>query len=182
MTANFAIAERFPSECRLDAELATATGRSRHSVGRWLSGRTQPRFHEFLQLIEATTGRVHDWVAELLPIELVPSLLSAHRQAQAARDIAFEHPWAEAVLRVLETAHYRHAPEITHSTIAAWLGIKQEQLEAALTGLEDAGILTRKDGKYEAVRELTVDNAGKRSLADNLASSLAAGGVGPSRG
>jgi hypothetical protein len=138
-------------------ELAQRLGRSRYSVGRWLAGRTQPQFHEFLELLDAITGRAHDWVAELVPIEQVPSLLPAFKRARAARTIAFEQPWTEAILRVLETKRYREQPDVAHATLAAWLGISDAVLEAALRGLTDAGVIEYQDGRYEAVAELSVD-------------------------
>lgn len=146
-------------------ELALRVGRSRYSVGRWLAGRAQPQLHEFLELLDVVTGRAHDWVAELVAIEQVPSLLPAYKRARAARTVAFEQPWTEAILRVLETTRYREQPEVAHATLAAWLGISQAQLEAALAGLSEAGVIARHGGRYEVVTALNVDTrAGEGSL------------------
>src|SRR5687767_11436058 len=54
--------------------LAARTGRSRFSVGRWLSAESNIKLADFLELVDAMTGRVQDWVAELVPIATVPSL------------------------------------------------------------------------------------------------------------
>ncbi len=146
-------------------ELARRLGRSRYSVGRWLAGRTQPLMYEFLELLDAITGRSHDWVAELVPIEQVPSLLPAYKRARAARTIAFEQPWTEAILRVLETTRYRENPEVAHATLAAWLGISEATFDAALTGLTEAGVIELRDGRYEVITQLSVDTrAGDGSL------------------
>jgi transcriptional regulator with XRE-family HTH domain len=147
-------------------ELAQRVGRSRFGVGRWLAGRTQPRLDELIELIDAITGRAHDWVAELVPIESVPSLLSAHLKARAARLIAFDQPWTEAVLRVLETTRYREQPDVTHEALAAWLGTSLPTLEAALAGLVDAGVIEASDTGYRALRPLSVDtrSAGAAAL------------------
>lgn len=147
-------------------ELASRVGRSRFGVGRWLAGRTQPRLDELLALIDAITGRAHDWVAELVPIEQVPTLLPDHRKARAARRIAFEQPWTEAVLRVLETTRYREQPDMAHELLAAWLGIPLQTLESALAGLVEAGVLSPSGAGYRALRPLSVDTraAGPEAL------------------
>ena len=43
------------------ASLARRSGHSRHQIGRWLSGRAQPRLPDFFQVVDAVTGRVDDW-------------------------------------------------------------------------------------------------------------------------
>lgn len=147
-------------------ELARRVGRSRFGVGRWLAGRTQPRLDELIELIDAITGRAHDWVAELVPIESVPSLLSAHLKARAARSIAFEQPWTEAVLRVLETTRYRDQPAVAHEALATWLGLPLPTLESALAGLVEAGVIEASEAGYRALRPLSVDtrSAGPEGL------------------
>jgi transcriptional regulator with XRE-family HTH domain len=139
-------------------DLAQRIGRSRHTLSRWLSGAGQPKLHELLQLIEICTGRVHDWVAELVPIESVPSLLPGFRQAAAARTLARDRPWTEAVLRVLETARYQARPTEVLPTLAACLGITDGELEAALRQLVQAGIVELRGNKYCVQRQLSVDS------------------------
>lgn len=138
-------------------ELAQRIDRSRYTVSRWLAGHTTPKLHEFLQLVDALTGRAPDWVAELVPITQVPSLHAIHRQTEAAKTLAFELPWTEAILRVLETTAYRRHPELTHETLAAWLGIDVGEFEDALTGLLDAGVIRREGVGYTVVNTLSVD-------------------------
>lgn len=146
-----------------NTELAQRLGVSRYCVSRWCSGDTDIRLHEFLHFVHVLTGRVHDWVAALVPIERVPSLVPQFEQATAARRIAVEQPWTEAILRVLETQRYREQPALVHSVLAATLGIPEETLQRALDGLVRAGIIARHvtpktgDVYYETLRELSVD-------------------------
>jgi hypothetical protein len=130
---------------------------TRHTVGRWLAGKAHPKLAQFLRLLDVISGRAHDWVAGLVAIESVPTLLPTFRQAQAARNIAFEQPWTEVILRALETTAYREQPELVHTTLAACLGISQAELDSALSGLVDAGILQSSEGGYQVLRELSVD-------------------------
>ncbi len=146
-----------------NTELAARLGVSRYSVSRWCSGDTEIRLHEFLHCVEALTGRLYDWVASLVPIAQVPSLLPRFTQANAARNVALEHPWTEAILRVLETQRYRERPAVAHATLAATLGVSEVQLQQALDGLTAAAVVSRHhepgtgDVYYETLRELSVD-------------------------
>lgn len=139
------------------AELARRMVRSRHCVRRWLSGESRIKLPDFLQLLDTVTGRAHDWVAELVPIERVPALLEQHTRAVRAQSLALELPWTEAILRVLETDTYRSDPSASEALIAAWLGIPLAGVVEALARLEAVGVLTRERGRYVAARELSVD-------------------------
>jgi transcriptional regulator with XRE-family HTH domain len=139
--------------------LAQRTGFSRHAVARWLSGRAEPRLPAFLHLVEAITGRVSDLVQGLVPIEQVPELLAAHQRRAAAKRLALDYPWTEAVLRVVETASYQSAAKHQPGYIARRLGITQAREAEALERLEKAGILTLRDGRYGDVQPLTVDTS-----------------------
>lgn len=145
------------------SEVARRMGRSRPTVSRWLSGRAQPRLHEFLEFVDATTGRLPDWVAELVPIERVPALVPRFRVTQAARRLAFEHPWTEGILRVLESDAYRRRQLHDDSWIADVLGLGVTEVTTCLHQLLDAEVIARSSGKYTEVRPLSVDTRGGRS-------------------
>jgi DNA-binding transcriptional regulator YiaG len=139
------------------AAVAQRLGRSRHCVRRWLSGESRIKLADFLELLDSVTGRAHDWVAALVPIERVPALLEQHTRASRAHSLALELPWTEAILRVLETSAYRGDARRSEALIAAWLGIPVASVEAALARLCEAGVLTRERGRYVAARELSID-------------------------
>ena len=104
-------------------ELAARMGVSRYSVSRWLRGLAFPRLPEFLLLVEGMTGRVSDWVAELVPIAEVPALQEIHNRRLAAKNLAFEEPWTEVILRIFETTAYRNLAQHQEGYIAGVLGI-----------------------------------------------------------
>jgi transcriptional regulator with XRE-family HTH domain len=141
------------------AALAASSGFSRYAIARWLGGRAEPRLPSFLALVEAITGRVSDLVQGLVPIEAVPELLAGHERRTAAKRVAFDLPWTEAVLRVIETSGYQRAAAHRPGYIAERLGISREMEVEALARLELAGILERRDGRYRDVSPLTVDMA-----------------------
>ncbi|MCA9570697.1 MAG: helix-turn-helix domain-containing protein, partial [Myxococcales bacterium] len=134
------------------AEVARNAGLSRFAVTRWMNGSTRPRLPDFLLLVDAITGRVPDLVAELVDIEAVPSLIDRHRRARASRRLAFELPWTEAVVRVLEASG-----PLDRDAIAAALGLAGPEVDACLAGLAEAGLVRRRGDGWRAVGELTVD-------------------------
>jgi len=139
------------------AVLAERSGYSRYAIARWLQGRAEPRLPSFLGLVEAITGRVSDLVQALVRIEQVPELLPGHVRRAAAKRVAFDQPWTEAVLRVIETVAYQDLAAHRPGYIAERLGLTREEEEAALGLLEQAGILERREGRYRDVQALSVD-------------------------
>ncbi|MDH5675130.1 MAG: DUF4423 domain-containing protein [Myxococcales bacterium] len=143
-------------------ELTARSGLSRFAIGRWLSGQRQPRLPDFFRLVDAISGRLPDLVAELVPIAEVPALAARHAAAEAARRLAYDEPWTEAILRVLESPEYRGFPVHLEGYLAARLGLPPELERRALARLEAAG-LVRFDGvRYAELRPMTVDTRGRR--------------------
>jgi len=138
-------------------ELAERCDRSRFAVGRWLRGQAEPRLPDFFRLVDAVTGRLPDLVAELTSIEAVPALRARYRTAEAARRLAFEQPWTEAVLRLLETTAFAERQGDAACWIAARLGIESCEVERALDALEAAHVIERRGVRYRVAGNLTVD-------------------------
>jgi hypothetical protein len=144
------------------AHAAARAGCSRFAMARWLSGEAQPRLPDFFRCVDALTGRLPDLVAELVSIETVPSLLARHRAMRAARRVAFDAPWTEAVLRVLDTNDYQSLAAHDDGFIARQLGIAVEVARAALHHLEAAGVVRLESGLWRQDRPLSVDTRGAR--------------------
>ncbi|MGD8863437.1 MAG: DUF4423 domain-containing protein [Myxococcales bacterium] len=138
-------------------ELAERCGRSRFAVARWLKGEAEPRLPDFFRLVDAITGRLPDLVAELVPIERVPSLLPRFRAATIAKSLAFEEPWTEAVLRLLETEAYRRRDGHDARFLAERLGIEDTHAERVLERLRRAGIIQKRGAHYGVEGALSVD-------------------------
>jgi transcriptional regulator with XRE-family HTH domain len=138
-------------------ELAARSQFSRFAIARWMRGKTQPRLHDFLAIVEAVSGRASDLVNGLVPIEAVEELRAIHAQRVAAKRLAFDEPWSEAVLRVMETVGYRKSAVHRSGYIAARLGIEEEKEVHILTRLEQAGIIRLENGRYLDLTPLTVD-------------------------
>lgn len=142
------------------SQLAARSGFSRYALARWLQGRAQPRLPDFLELVEAISGRASDLVQQWVAIEKVDELRLVHERRAASKRIAFDAPWTEAVLRVLETTGYRSFERAPSGYVAKRLGFDLETERAALGLLEAAGVLRWERDRYREIAPLTVDTAG----------------------
>lgn len=149
-------------------DVAARSGCSRYSVSRWLRGLAKPRLPDFLRLVDGISGRLPHWVAAFVPIEQVPALGERYRQAEAARLLAFELPWTEALLRLLETRAYRQLPEHSPGWLASILGISEDEERRCLRALSDAGALALDGGRYVVRGSSTVDTQGGQQALHRL--------------
>ena len=141
------------------AELGRQLGCNRNTLTRWLRAETEPRVAQLLQLLQLTTQRALDFVACLVPPSQVPALSRDYEDLQRQRHLAYEMPWAHAVLRVLELQAYQALPEHQPGFIAKLLGISLEQEQHALDALARAGQIRRAQGRWRPSRVLSVDTS-----------------------
>jgi transcriptional regulator with XRE-family HTH domain len=139
------------------SDLAARCGASRFAVARWLKGEARPRLPEFMELADAITGRVPDLVAELVDIQRVPALLTRYEQAAAAKRAAYEEPWTELILRLLELTRYRDLRCGDTGVLANALGVDLQTEQHSLQRLRQAGVIAQRDDRWEATGTLTVD-------------------------
>ena len=140
-------------------DLARAMGVSRHQVGRWLRGEAVPRVHEFLALLHALSGaRCPAWVAELVPIEQVPSLEPLLRRTRLARELLAHQPWVSLVRPLVRILHPLD-PATEVEQLAEHVGIETPQMAEALQALESCGLVGRRDGVLTVDGGFTMDLA-----------------------
>jgi transcriptional regulator with XRE-family HTH domain len=149
-------------------ELALRCAASRFSVSRWLKGEAKPRLPDFFRLVDAITGRLPELVAELVEIEQVPSLLPRYRAVQAAKGLAFEAPWTEAMLRLLETRAYRQQRRHHSSMLARALGIGEAEVQLCLERLLRADVIEKRGAGYSVKSQLAVDTQGGKQALNRL--------------
>jgi transcriptional regulator with XRE-family HTH domain len=141
-------------------ELAARAGSTRFSVGRWLRGKAEPRLPDFLRLVDAITGRVPELVHAFVPIDEVPSLAARFHAAQTSRRLAYELPWTEAVLRLLETRPYAELARHEPGWIARRLGIDLAEEQRCLAALVAARSVELVHERYVVRAPITVDTQG----------------------
>ncbi|MBL4634875.1 MAG: DUF4423 domain-containing protein [Kofleriaceae bacterium] len=139
------------------AELARRSGRSRYAISRCLTGESRPRLPEFLELVEAITGRTNDLLSEIVGPDALPALASMQSQQRAARDLAFEEPWTEAIMRMLETEEYRALEAHRTGWLTRKLQLPADAEERCIGRMMDAGIIEMKDNRLVAGATLTID-------------------------
>jgi transcriptional regulator with XRE-family HTH domain len=138
-------------------ELARRTGRSRYAIARWLSGAAEPRFPDFLRVLEAASLRVLDFVALFVDPASLPAASRAWKLLEAHRRAVYELPWIPAVLRVMELTDYARLPEHVPGYIASRLGIGLDEEDHCLAVLEQSGQIRRKGRRWRPVPMQTVD-------------------------
>lgn len=149
--------------------LARRSGRSRYALMRWLDGRAEPRLPDFLAVVEAASLRVLDFVARLVDPRVLPSVSTEWTRLEARRNLAWELPWSNAVLRVIELADYAALPSHRPGFVAARLGIEAAEEARCLEVLERAGLVRWNGLRYAVDPDIAVDTRaapeeGRRAL------------------
>jgi transcriptional regulator with XRE-family HTH domain len=120
-------------------ELSRYSGKSRFSIARFLSGDAEPRLPDFLRLVEAASLRLVDFIEQLVDPRTITSLRQQWEQLTAARRLAYDEPWSQAVLRALELSSYAALPSHRTGWIANRIGITPDEEAQCLERLERSG-------------------------------------------
>ncbi|MBX2802765.1 MAG: helix-turn-helix domain-containing protein [Myxococcales bacterium] len=137
--------------------LAERMGRSRFTVSRWLSGRSEPRLPDLLALVDVASLRLLDFVSCFVPPDSLPTTRRAWRRLQAARELAWGSPWAQVVLLGLELADYAALPAHDDAWLAQRLDLPEEEVSEALRRLRAAGQIRRVGSHLRPAEILSVD-------------------------
>ncbi len=148
--------------------VARRTALSRHQVARILSGKTEPRLHQFFALVHACTGRLSDLVAECVDIELIGDLRGYHRRTTVSRRLAFEGPWTSALLSGLECIPDLERDQAEH-TLSRTFGLSREEVARYLRHMVTAGVIARRKGRYVLSDPMVVDTGTASEAARRLA-------------
>jgi transcriptional regulator with XRE-family HTH domain len=145
-------------------DVAARAKKSRFAVSRWLRGEAEPRLPDFIRMIEATSLRGLDFVAELVDPSKLPSVAGAWAELQQARRAAYEMPWSQAILRVLEIEGATEPPgrlrgddPAIAASIASRLGIPADEARRCLEMLERTGQIRREGRGYAVANVQAVD-------------------------
>ncbi|HXK16927.1 MAG TPA: DUF4423 domain-containing protein [Polyangiaceae bacterium] len=138
-------------------ELAASVGADRTTVGRWVSGATEPKLPELLRIVETTTQRLLDFVAIFADPASLASTRGAYHDLLEQRRLAYELPWSHAVLRALELDSYRALARHEPGFIARLTGMSLDEEQRCLAALAQAKQIHRQRGRWALARVLTVD-------------------------
>lgn len=138
------------------ADLARRSELSRQQVGRMLSGRSRGRLPEVMALIDAMTGRLHDLVGALVPIEKVYAIAHEAQIRGALASLAITHPWSPAAQTWLES---RGRVRAVHAAteLGSALGIDETEAAALIDAMVRSGAAVRKRGQLMPAPPMTVE-------------------------
>jgi DNA-binding phage protein len=149
-------------------DLAAASGLSRFAVARFLSGAATPRVPDFFALIEASSRRLLDFVALFVDPTALPSARDEWLRAEALRKLAYDHPWSEAFLRVVETEAYLAPGDRRAGWIADRLGVDRDVEIATVAAMRAAGAIEKRGGRYHLDRGRSINTGSDRRAASRL--------------
>lgn len=141
-------------------ELARSTGLHRLQISRVLSGHTQARLPTFLQLLDALSGRVDDYIGAWVNLERAPQLRERLAVLGAWRELAYERPITEAITATLESAAYRAQPAPAEPWLALRLGISLDEVQSSLRAMSRAGVVRQQAGRWVPLERRSVDTRG----------------------
>lgn len=148
--------------------LAKRAGLSRQQCARMLSGRTEPRLHQFFALVHASTGRLSDLVAACVAIDQVNSLRHYHARVESSRHLAFDEPWSSPLLSALECLPSLERAEAEQS-LARMFGLPRARVRRCLSHMVKAGLVARRAGGYVLSEPMLVDTGMATLAARRLA-------------
>jgi transcriptional regulator with XRE-family HTH domain len=137
--------------------LAERSDLSRHSVGRILAGKTEPRLPQFLALLDALTARLEDLIDAWVGIEHVPELGDRLRRSRAAKEALFQRPLCLAVMCLLDTLGLDRPLARQRTKLERALEVDLAQIDDCLQTLESGGVIQKVDDRYRLSGSLTID-------------------------
>lgn len=138
-------------------ELASRSGRNRFAIARWLSGRSEPSLPEFFMLIECSSLRLVDFIEQFVSPKDLPSVRQKWQELQIARDLAYDSPWTQAVLRALELKSYGELPKHRLGWIAKRVGISKEEEQDCLRLLLKSGQIVWENQRWVVKETMALD-------------------------
>jgi DNA-binding transcriptional ArsR family regulator len=152
---------------RLSA-IAPRTPYHRSSVSRWVGGSSKPKLPELLCLIDALSGRALDFVAAFVDPTKLPSIAPRWQKLALSRELAYRHPMSHAVLHALELRAYATEGHRDPEFLTRAVGLPREEVERALTLLEESGQVRRTRQGFRPAPEAVVDTGADPERARGL--------------
>jgi transcriptional regulator with XRE-family HTH domain len=149
-------------------DLAERSGRNRFAIARWMSGRSEPSLSELFMLIECSSLRLVDFIEHFANPKDMPSIREKWEQLQIARDLAYDAPWTQAVLRALELKSYAELPKHRLGWIAKRVGISREEEQRCLELLLKSGQIVWEKQRWQLREVMTLDTRTNPQKASKL--------------
>jgi len=138
-------------------DVAAQLGVDRTTLGRWCSGKTEPRLPQFLSLVQLGSQRLIEFISLFVDLSQLPSTRELYTYFLRQRRLAYELPRSHVVLRALELAAYQAEPVHDAALLAREVGASEAEVESCLAELEAAGQVARDGSHYRSAQILTID-------------------------
>jgi transcriptional regulator with XRE-family HTH domain len=142
--------------------LAETIDASRTTVSRWNQGQSEPRLPDLLRVVEATTGRLLDFVGVFVDPERLDTAREPHRLATERRRLLAEHPLAAALLSALDLDAYKRLRTHRAGVLARRLGIPSDEETTLLAALEKARLVRTSRGRIRRAEADAQDDKAPR--------------------
>jgi transcriptional regulator with XRE-family HTH domain len=138
-------------------EIAKLAQINRYTVSRWLKGSAEPRLPDFFRMVQATSRRLLDLLSHWVDLRGLPSAREEWQRLERARALAYEEPWAHAMLRALQLERCSAPAREAVPWLAERLGITPEAAERGLAALRSSGQIARRNGRWIPTRVERLD-------------------------
>lgn len=129
-------------------DIASEVRMDRYLLSRVISGRSDPRLHDFLELIDVLTLAVTDLVSLLVDPVRLAEIAARAQQERNARVAAARFPWAQAVLLLATLPEYQCLARHPTGWFASKLGRTVSEEKECLQMLVELGRLSHCGGRY----------------------------------
>jgi hypothetical protein len=138
-------------------DVAAQLGVDRTTLGRWCSGKTEPRLPEFLSLVQLGTQRLIEFISLFVDLAQLPATRELYTYFLRQRRLAYELPRSHSVLRALELDAYQARAAHDPALLAREVGTSEAEVARCLSELEAAGQVVHEQGRYRTAQILTID-------------------------
>ena len=133
---------------RAVGEIADQIRMDRFLLSRVLRGQSDPRLHDFLELIETLTLGVVNFISLMVDPTALPEIASRAVLMRKARDAATRFPWAQAVVLLAQLPEYRALEAHPRGWFASRLGTTVSEEDQCLSMLVEIGRLSQCGDRY----------------------------------
>lgn len=133
--------------------VSVATGISRYTILRWLSGKSSPDLADVLAVMHACQYVMLEFIAFLVDITKVPEAYREYVVRAERKRVYFKYPVAPAVCCCLRLDEYQALPAHVRGYVARKLLITVEEEEEIIAALTSVGKVALVNGKYAVTEE-----------------------------
>ncbi len=135
--------------------VSKSTRLDRSKISRWLSGKAEPTFLDVYLLLRSGVNLL-SFLEPLVELSKVPSLAKEYSIFRHQRELAYSMPYLDSLMEALLLQEYQSSPKHEVEILSHASGLSPKAVASALSELEAAGMVEKKNGKYQSI-EIAID-------------------------